>query len=201
MLVERTPAKWTDRSESPFSTDYGTFILRAYQFPDGSEHAALLSGASSPTPAPLLRLQSSCVTGSTFRAQLCDCRQQLEAALAMVASGGGCVIHLDQEGRGHGLVEKVRHFALIGRGLNTYEAAVARGVDADLRNYSQAVAIVQDIFGSSPVRLLTNNPHKLRELVAAGLNVATREPIETEPTDTNRAYLEVKRSMGHLLTL
>ena len=189
---------------SPFRTEFGTFEMHAYQFESGYEHLALLGGRRTASAAPLLRVQSSCLTGTAMHAELCDCRQQLHMALQLVATApeGGCVIYLDQEGRGHGLVSKVAQLALIGRGLDTVEAATAHGEPADVRRWDEAVVIVKDLIGDKPVRLLTNNPSKAKGLAEAGLIIAAESPIQAPVTAGNRAYLQVKRDkMGHRLDL
>lgn len=190
------------RSSARFQCEFGEFELRGYEFAGGSENAALISIGSSPESGPpLVRLQSACLTGTAFHAMMCDCRQQLQESLTTIACRGGCVIYLDQDGRGHGLVEKVAQLDAIARGANTYEAALHRGVEPDVRNFAQSAFVLNDIYGPTPVRLLTNNPEKLDRAKAAGIAIAGREPIEPEPTASNRDYLAVKKAfMGHILT-
>ncbi|MEA2492158.1 MAG: 3,4-dihydroxy 2-butanone 4-phosphate synthase / cyclohydrolase [Thermoleophilaceae bacterium] len=190
------------RSATPLRNPLGKFWLHAFQFGD-REHAALVFG----TPhelrePPLVRIQSACLTGVAFHSVLCDCRQQLEEAVArIVDEGAGVVLYLDQEGRGHGLVEKVAQLALIAEGADTVEAAALRGVEGDVRSFEDARAILRELVDDAPVRLLTNNPEKMRRVTNVGIEVVERVPIETEPTDGNRAYLLVKKlHMGHLLT-
>jgi 3,4-dihydroxy 2-butanone 4-phosphate synthase/GTP cyclohydrolase II len=168
---------------------------------DGLKHAALVHGDPLRGPEPLVRVQSSCVTGSTFLSELCDCRQQLHAAMRrIVAEGAGVVLYLDQEGRSHGLLEKVAQLDLIAHGADTVEAARLRGKDTDLRDYRHAVSILVRLIGDRPVRLLTNNPAKLLGLERAGTTIARRLPLETPPTEGNREYLRVKKlRMGHLI--
>lgn len=183
-------------------TEFGTFELKAYEFADGAEHFALV--AERPDAAdgpPLVRLQSACITGTAFHALMCDCRQQLHAAMEVIDAAGGVVVYLDQEGRGHGAVEKVHQLDEIAHGANTHEAALRRGVEPDVRRFDQAVAVVHDIVGVIPVRFLTNNPDKLHRVRTAGLMVAERVALEPDPTPTNRSYLTTKKNlMGHLLT-
>lgn len=151
---------------------------------------------------PLVRIQSSCLTGSAFLARLCDCRQQLHEALRLVAEGGsGVVLYLDQEGRSHGLVEKVAQLNLIAQGFDTVDAAAMRNREGDLRRYHDAAAMLAELIGERPIRLLTNNPTKLACVQEAGIEVSERLALEVEPSDGNRAYLTVKKQrMGHLLT-
>jgi 3,4-dihydroxy 2-butanone 4-phosphate synthase/GTP cyclohydrolase II len=183
-----------------FTTEFGPFILHAYEFDDGSEHAALATTGEVTMTAPLVRLQSSCLTGTAFHALLCDCRQQLLLALERIGREGGCVIYLDQEGRGHGLVEKVSQLDEIARGANTYEAALNRRVEPDVRHFAGASYILRQLYGNTAVRMLTNNPDKILRAEASGIVVGEREPCEPDPTPTNRSYLEAKKVfMGHLL--
>lgn len=188
-------------TKARFRSDLGEFVLHAFEM-NGREHVALVHGAPGAGNAPLVRIQSSCLTGTAFLAQLCDCRQQLQEAMRTVASeGAGIVLYLDQEGRCHGLIEKVAQLDLIAQGADTVEAAQARGRDVDLRRYGDAVAILRELIGHKPIRLLTNNPQKLERVGEAGVTVIARVPLETKPTAGNRDYLRVKRDrMGHLLT-
>lgn len=189
-------------SESPFKTYYGVFRIVAFSFPSGNEHAALVAEGTDRNSAPLVRIQSSCLTGTAFGAVLCDCAQQLEFALRRVAAeGSGVVLYLDQECRGHGLVEKVAQLSVISRGSDTVDAAEVRGVQPDIRDYAEAGQVLRHLLGDRPVRLMTNNPAKMRGVMDAGVTVVERIPLETSPTDGNRAYLLVKKvRMGHLLT-
>lgn len=192
-----------ETSSTPFASRFGSFELRAFELGDGSEHAAIVAGSPDLDARPLVRVQSSCLTGTAFGALLCDCRQQLQDSLSLIAAeGSGCVLYLDQEGRGHGLVEKIRHIADIAAGSDTVEAALRRGVPPDVRDYSGAATVLRAVLGGDrPIRLLTNNPEKIRGLTDAGLTIAERVPLEVEPTDGNRDYLRVKKErMGHLLT-
>jgi 3,4-dihydroxy 2-butanone 4-phosphate synthase/GTP cyclohydrolase II len=189
-------------SESPFKTRYGIFRILAFSFPSGSEHAALVAEGTDTDPAPLVRIQSSCLTGTAFGAVLCDCAQQLDLAFRRVAAEqSGVVLYLDQEGRGHGLVEKVAQLSAISRGSDTVDAAEVRGVRPDVRDYAEAGQMLRHLLGERPVRLMTNNPAKMRGVMDAGVRVAERIPLETSPTEGNRAYLLVKKDrMGHLFT-
>ncbi len=188
-------------AETPLSSDFGRFRMLAFEFPSGSEHLALVVGdpASSAEP-PLVRVQSSCITGTTLHSRLCDCRQQLEMAMELVASASGIVLYLDQEGRSHGLVEKVEQLRLIAGGLDTVEAAEARGRTTDRRRYGEAAWILQRLLGDTPIRALTNSPDKVGALRAEGVAITERVAIQPDPTPGNAEYLRVKRTkMGHLL--
>lgn len=187
-----------------FRSEFGVFEMHAYLFESGREHLALVSGDLATSASPLVRVQSSCLTGTAMHAELCDCRQQLHMALEAVtaAEDGGCVIYLDQEGRSHGLVSKVAQLALIANGVDTVDAAAAYGEPADLREWDEAAAIVTDLIGDKPIRLLTNNPHKAAGLAAAGVSIAAERAIQAPVTEGNRTYLRVKRDrMGHRLDL
>ena len=192
-----------ERAVSPFKSEFGLFVLYAYQF-TRSSHAVLVTENLNPGVPLLVRVQSACLTGTALLAELCDCRQQLHAALRLVSKSehGGCVLYLDQEGRGHGLREKVEQLALINQGLDTVEAAVSRGRGPDLRDWSEAAVILEDLIGRVPVRLLTNNPSKTAGLIRAGVRVAEEVAIQTRVTNGNRSYLISKRDkMGHRLML
>jgi 3,4-dihydroxy 2-butanone 4-phosphate synthase/GTP cyclohydrolase II len=189
-----------EHSVARFRSAFGPFHLHAYRFAT-AEHAALLRGTPGQDEAPLVRIQSSCLTGTAFHAELCDCRQQLHESMRLVAeAGSGVVLYLDQEGRSHGLVEKVAQLDLIADGYDTVDAAAMRGREGDLRRYHDAAAMLDHLIGDRPIRLLTNNPTKLACVQEAGITVDERLPIEVGPTDGNRAYLKVKKHrMGHLL--
>jgi GTP cyclohydrolase II len=193
---------WLRSEETLFRSAFGVFQFRAYQFPDGREHCALIAGTPPDTATPLVRIQSSCLTGTAFGALLCDCRPQVEDSLRRIAAErAGYVVYLAQEGRGYGLVDKVVQLSLITQGLATTATAAGEGNRPDLREYGAAFAILTDLVGAGRrVRLLTNNPAKIEAFAAAGF-VVDREPLETDPTDENREYLRVKKhDMGHLLS-
>lgn len=188
---------------TPFESSFGSFTLHALRDTEGTDHAALVRGDPGAEEAPLVRVQSSCLTGTAFRAELCDCRQQLELGLRMIAErDSGILIYLDQEGRGHGLVEKVAQLALIAGGLDTVDAARAREVAEDLRHYAVVKHLLGHLLGRpGPIRLATNNPAKRRGIVESGVTVVEVVPIEPDPTPDNSGYLRVKRDrMGHLLS-
>lgn len=182
-------------------TTFGMFDVAAFEFSSGREHLALVASGPELHNRPLVRLQSACLTGTAMLAELCDCRRQLLRSLELVhQTGSGCVVYLDQEGRGHGLVEKVAQLAEMNAGADTVDAAVRRSVPPDVRRYDEAAVVLARVVGSAPIRLLTNNPHKVGLVVDAGVDVVERVPVLTEPTPGNRAYLEVKkRRLGHLL--
>ncbi len=151
-------------------------------------------------PAPLVRIHSQCLTGDVFHSLRCDCRAQLEIALKSIAEEGrGLLIYEHQEGRGIGLLNKLRAYELQDQGADTVEANERLGFDSDLRSYALPGAILQ-YFGLKAVRLLSNNPEKVEAVESAGVRVTERVPCLAEVVDTREAYLRTKRDrMGHLL--
>jgi len=188
-------------AESEIPTDVGTFRLLVYRCAaTGDEHLAIVRGDVQGASSVLCRIHSECWTGETLGSLRCDCRQQLDRALAEIArEGAGVVVYLRQEGRGIGLGNKVRAYALQDAGHDTVDANKMLGFPADGRRYDAAAVILRDL-GVQSVRLLTNNPDKVKGLVSAGMPVDGRVPIRVEPNETNAAYLETKRTrLGHLL--
>jgi 3,4-dihydroxy 2-butanone 4-phosphate synthase/GTP cyclohydrolase II len=193
-------------------TRYGTFDLHAYQSPyDPELHLAITRGWSLPdgdVPAPPLpdavlgRVHSECLTGDVFHSERCDCGDQLERALEIIgAEKGPCfVLYMRQEGRGIGLANKLRSYALQDNaGLDTVEANLALGFRADERNYGTGASILFDL-GIRRIRLLTNNPTKRAALLGYGLEIVSREPLLTKRNLNNEAYLHAKRDkLGHLI--
>jgi 3,4-dihydroxy 2-butanone 4-phosphate synthase/GTP cyclohydrolase II len=185
--------------ETTIPTDDGVFTVHGYRdLVSGAEHLALISPRGLPADQPLARLHSECLTGDVLGSQRCDCGPQLSAALTRVADEGGAVIYLrGHEGRGVGLLNKLRAYAVQDQGLDTVDAQTALGLPVDDREYAAGAAILTDL-GVSSVRLLTNNPLKVQGLRRHGIAVAAVEPLVTVPTLANASYLRTKRErMGH----
>ena len=181
----------------------GDFQLMVYS--DNLEttlYIALVKGAVDPREPTLVRLHSQCLTGDVFGSERCDCGEQLDTALEMIEkAGGGVLVYMFDEGRGIGLLNKIRAYALQDRGHDTVEANHALGFAADMRDYKAGAHILFDL-GVRQVRLMTNNPEKVQALEEYGLTVTERVPIEVPPRSSNRDYLQTKRTkFGHLLSL
>ena len=184
-------------------TKYGDFEIYLYKSEtDNKEHVALVKGKISPDAPTLVRVHSECLTGDLFGSLRCDCNEQLVAALRMVEkSGSGVVLYMRQEGRGIGLVNKLKAYKLQDEGLDTVEANEKLGFRADLRDYGIGAQILRDL-GVRKLRLLTNNPKKIVGLQGYGLEVVERIPLEMDPNDFNLRYLRTKRDkLGHLIML
>ncbi|MCA1783485.1 MAG: 3,4-dihydroxy-2-butanone-4-phosphate synthase [Dermatophilaceae bacterium] len=180
-------------------TAHGTFTMHGYADTEtGAEHVALVALGSGSTTAPLVRVHSECLTGDAFRSLRCDCGPQLERSLARVAAEGGAVVYLrGHEGRGVGLLAKLRAYAEQDAGADTVEAQELLGLPVDAREYAAAAGILHDL-GLRSVRLLTNNPDKAAGLRALGIDVVAVERLVTGATPENRTYLRTKRDrMGH----
>ncbi|MEO0145885.1 MAG: GTP cyclohydrolase II [candidate division WOR-3 bacterium] len=192
-------------AEAQFPSEYGEFIIMIYRETlDGDkfkDHLVLLRGNPN-TGAPLVRVHSQCLTGDTLGSLRCDCGLQLDKALRMIGKEeSGILIYLMQEGRGIGLANKIKAYALQDRGVDTVEANHQLGFAADLRTYDVAGRILADL-GVCRIRLLTNNPDKIIDLAGMGIEIVERVPLEVEPNEYNRDYLAAKkRKLGHLLSV
>lgn len=191
--------KRVDSAKLP--TKYGDFTAVAYEsLLDGKEHIALVRGDLARAEVPLVRVHSECLTGDVFGSQRCDCGAQLVAAMKMIdKEGTGVLLYMRQEGRGIGLLNKIRAYSLQDQGRDTVEANEELGFPADLRDYGIGAQILTDL-GLSKIRLITNNPRKIAGLEGHGLNVVDRIPVDIDPGEKNKFYLATKKQkLGHLL--
>jgi GTP cyclohydrolase II len=189
--------EWSRTAKMP--TQYGTFSVRAFRDREQREHAVLFQGDMAGKALVPVRVHSECLTSEVLGSLRCDCKTQLDMALAHIAERRiGMLIYLRQEGRGTGLLSKIDAYALQDTGLDTVEAGDALGVPVDARTYGLAGEVIR-LFGIASISLLTNNPAKIASLRQQGVVVAHRTPMLSEPTEFNDAYLRAKKSkMGHV---
>lgn len=189
-------------AEAKLPTKFGIFRMVGFEFADThKEHIALVMGDISNSDEPVLaRIHSECLTGDALHSLKCDCGFQLETALCQISEAGrGVLIYHREEGRGIGLINKIRAYALQDQGLDTIEANVALGFAADERNFA-VCADIFELLGVKQVRLLTNNPNKIETMRQAGINVVERVPLNVGENRYNTAYLATKaEKMGHLI--
>jgi 3,4-dihydroxy 2-butanone 4-phosphate synthase/GTP cyclohydrolase II len=193
-LVERVVA-------TKLPTAFGEFTAVGYRsLLDDKHHVAMVKGNVAGTEDVLVRVHSECLTGDVFHSLRCDCGEQLEAAMAMIErEGTGVLLYLAQEGRGIGLLNKLRAYKLQEDGLDTVDANLKLGLPADLRDYGMGAQILVDL-GLTSIRILTNNPKKIHGLEGYGLSVSEQVPIQSVPNPHNEEYLNAKRDkMGHVL--
>ncbi len=196
-------------AEADFPTEYGQFRIFGFEGRTTSdtgtaveEAVVITMGDVANGPPPVLRIHSQCLTGDVFHSLRCDCRAQLEIALERIAvEGRGLVVYEMQEGRGIGIMNKLRAYQLQDQGADTVEANEQLGFESDLRDYALPGAILLSL-GIRSVRLLSNNPDKVHALEQAGVEVAERLPCVAAPVESRRGYMETKRDkMGHLFDL
>jgi len=190
-------------AEARFPTKYGDFTIMAYKSTvDTDEHVALVLGDVADGKPVLVRVHSECVTGDVFGSLRCDCGEQVQMAMSMIAKEGrGVFLYMRQEGRGIGLHNKLRAYELQDRGMDTVEANIALGFEADLRDYGIGAQILADL-GLHDILLLTNNPKKIIGLESYGLKVVESIRLLAAPTEHNKSYLKTKQEkLEHLLTI
>ncbi len=180
-------------------TAYGVFDIIAYTSPFDDFPHVVLSNIHDPVESINVRIHSECMTGDVFASRKCDCGEQLDFSLNYIAKNGGLLIYLRQEGRGIGLVNKLKAYNLQEKGYNTIESNEMLGFHSDPRDYSDAVKILKSL-GVRRINLLTNNPEKIDSLDQAGIEIIDRIPVEIAPSSENEEYLKVKKlRMGHML--
>ena len=194
-------SKVVKQSATTIPTKYGSFIISTYSIDEEDKMPlVVLSTHNLDTSNPVnVRIHSECLTGDLFGSQRCDCGEQLDYALQYISRYGGVVIYLRQEGRGIGLINKLKAYNKQDEGLDTLEANLALGFHADDRDYGDAIIVLEDI-GVSQINLLTNNPDKLNAFNDTNITVSKRIPLIIQPVNENLEYLKTKKeSFGHLL--
>lgn len=188
-------------AEANLPTEFGTFRLSGFKsLTSEEEFVAIHKGKIDPDTPILVRIHSQCLTGDVFHSLKCDCGPQLHAAMAKIEEAGqGIIVYQLQEGRGIGIINKIRAYELQDQGADTIEANLKLGFDIDEREYQQCAEIIK-LLGAQKVRLMSNNPEKLRALQDAGLEVVERVHLEIKANEHSRDYLNIKREkMGHIL--
>jgi GTP cyclohydrolase II len=192
------------QADAILPTNWGAFQIIAYSRKknDPLPHLAMVAEGFDPKKTPtVVRIHSECMTGDVFHSHRCDCGEQLDFAMKQAALSGGIVVYLRQEGRGIGLINKLKAYRLQDKGLNTREANLHLGFAADARTYEDAATILKEL-GVQSVALMTNNPLKINALQDLGISVSERLPILIEPKLENTGYLKTKQmEMGHLLNV
>jgi GTP cyclohydrolase II len=194
-------AKLREVAQAALPSKFGKFTIHGFAGNGPMEEAvALVHGSIKGRNAPLVRIHSQCLTGDVLASLRCDCRAQLELSLKKIAkAGSGILLYLPQEGRGIGLMNKLRAYQLQDGGMDTVEANEKLGFAADARDYEFSTQVLRQL-GVEKVRLLSNNPEKVRQLEAAGIKVVERVPCQPRISKISRAYLQTKKDkMGHIL--
>ena len=187
-------------SQASLPIPQGIFQLCAYAESEDEKmpHLALYSDDIDTTKPVIVRIHSECLTGDLFGSKRCDCGEQLERALEIISKSKGILIYLRQEGRGIGLIQKLKAYQLQDQGMNTIDANLHLGYEIDERSYEDAIKILKDM-GISKINLLTNNPDKIKAFDDSGIELVDRLSLVTNPIEENEAYLEVKKNiLGHL---
>jgi GTP cyclohydrolase II len=199
--VSGTPGEVRQVAKAELPTRYGRFTIYGFQGRSAQEEAvALVRGNVAGNRVPLVRVHSQCLTGDVLHSLRCDCRAQLELSLKKIGrAAAGILLYLPQEGRGIGLMNKLRAYELQDGGMDTVEANVSLGFAADAREYEFPARILKKL-GATKIRLLSNNPDKVKQLESAGVQVVERVPCQPRISKISRGYLQTKKSkMGHLL--
>ncbi len=192
----------TTQAEAHLPTDWGTLIISAHTDDRGdyTPHLVLRHPDLDTNQPVLVRIHSECITGDVFHSQKCDCGQQLSESMKIVAQGNGVLVYLRQEGRGIGIINKLKAYKHQEDGLDTVAANEALGLESDYRKYDVAAEILKSL-SISKVKLITNNPEKISSLKDHGIEVTQRIPLIIPPTESNAEYLKTKENiMGHLLS-
>jgi GTP cyclohydrolase II len=201
-MVFNRPENIKRQAEAIIPTPHGDLNMVAYSTNEGEKmpHIAMVHPEMNPQRGPVLvRFHSECITGDLFGSKRCECGEQLDKALEMISDQKGVVVYLRQEGRGIGIINKLKAYQLQDTGLNTIDANLHLGLDVDSRDYTEAIEILKDL-GIESVRLMTNNPLKIKSFENSDIEVVGREPIIIEAKKENLGYLETKRDlMGHML--
>lgn len=200
LAADSAPPQLTFIAACRLPTEFGDFTLHGFQTPGGQEHIAFSVGDIGNGEAVLARIHSECLTGDALHSRRCDCGPQLQAAMrAVQAEGRGVIVYLRQEGRGIGLINKIRAYQLQDSGLDTVQANVELGLPVDARDFRLARDILRHLNVAS-VRLMTNNPAKIQTLIDIGIPVIERVPLVVGVNDDNRHYLATKsEKMGHMI--
>lgn len=191
------------QAEAIIPTPWGNFNMIAYAADEGDwmPHLAMVHEDFNPAKPVLTRIHSECITGDLFHSKRCDCGQQLEHAMELAAQEGGVVVYLRQEGRGIGIINKLKAYQLQDQGLNTIDANVHLGLEIDARHYDLAFVILKEL-GVTKIQLLTNNPEKIDAFEHSDIELVDRIPLIIDPIEENAEYLKTKQlNMGHLFKI
>lgn len=184
-------------------TEWGTYMMNAYAEDVDQEmpHIAMVAEGMNPEEVVTVRIHSECITGDLFHSQRCDCGKQLDEAMKIINADKGILIYLRQEGRGIGIINKLKAYNLQDEGYDTIEANKQLGLEVDNRDYSLAVDILKDL-GVKRINLLTNNPDKINAIDESDIELVQRLPLEIKPIETNYQYLKTKKDeLGHILDI